>query len=95
MSKINFFNEPVQENPPEKLQVAAKGSKYDAAIETAVANPGIWYKVASGPNSNRSSMYSIASAIRGGRLGNIPDGERIEVMVRRVEDEVNLYIRGL
>ena len=95
MSKINFYSEPIQENPPEKLQVAKKGSKYDAAIKAASENPGVWYKVASVPNANRSSMYSTASAIRGGRLGNIPDGKRIEVMVRRVEDEVNLYIKGL
>jgi len=84
-----------QENPPAKLQTENRGSKYDEAITTALENTGTWYRVTSTTVENRDSMYSTASALRGGRLGNVPTGKNIEVMVRRVDDEIVLFIKGL
>ena len=57
-----------QENPPAKLHTENRGSKYDVAINTALENTGTWYRVASTTVENRDSMYSTASALRGGRL---------------------------
>jgi hypothetical protein len=84
-----------QENPPTKLHTENRGSKYDTAINTALESPNTWYRVASTTVENRDSMYSTASALRGGRLGNVPAGKNIEVMVRRVDDEIVLFIKGL
>jgi|TARA_R100000353_G_scaffold95958_1_gene70237 hypothetical protein len=84
-----------QENPPAKLHTENRGSKYDVAINTALENTGTWYRVASTTVENRDSMYSTASALRGGRLGNVPADKSIEVMVRRVDDEIVLFIKGL
>ena len=56
---------------PRKGAYRKGGSKYDKAIQTAIDNPNEWVEVASTTVENRSSMYSTASAIRGGRLGTI------------------------
>lgn len=94
MTEIEI-GEMIQENPPVKLQTDRSGSKYDKFIEHCLENRDTWFKIASAPRSKRNSLYSTASAIRSGRLGNIPAGEKIEVMVRRVDDVMNLYMRGI
>ena len=84
----------VASQPPTKVYRPVSGSKYDEAINTAIANAGTWFEVAKCPVENRDSMYSTASALRGGRLGNIPDGVELEIMCRRIEDEIVMFMRS-
>ena len=81
--------------PPEKVHTDRSGSKYDKAIEMAIADKGAWIQVGSVPVENRNSIYSTASAIRGGRLANIPEGENIQIVCRRVDDNVVMFIKAL
>ena len=85
----------VEATPPEKVFTERSGSKYDKVINHAIDNKGTWFQVASVPVENRDSMYSTASAIRKGRLGNIPNGENINITCRRVEDRVVMFIKAL
>jgi len=39
-------------------------------------------------------MYSTASAIRGGRLGNIPNGVELEIVCRRVNDRIIMFMKS-
>ncbi len=94
MPNIITVVNPIRKNPPSKLQTDRSGSKYDKLILHAINNPEEWYLIAKGPKENRNSLYSTASAIRSGRLGNIPTGKSIELKTRRVMDEMHLYIRG-
>jgi len=80
--------------PPEKVFTDRGGSKYDEAITIALSNPNQWFQVASVPVEKRDSMYSTASAIRKGRLGNIPEGKRLDIMCRRVDNDIIMFIRG-
>jgi len=82
-------------NPPEKVHTERGGSKYDKAIQTAIDNPNEWVEVASTTVENRSSMYSTASAIRGGRLGTIPQGINLQVICRRVDERVVMFMKSL
>lgn len=85
-----------QENPPAITYGSRQRvSKYNEAIKLALENKHTWFRVASTPVENRNSMYSTASAIRDGRLGDVPTGEKVQVMCRRVEDEIVLFIQGL
>jgi len=80
--------------PPEKVFTERSGSKYDKAINTAIENRGKWIQVGSAPVSKRDSMYSTASAIRGGRLGNIPNGVELEIVCRRVNDRIIMFMKS-
>ena len=100
MSKyIDVLEAPVRANPPSKLVTDNRGSKYDVFFETALNNPNEWFMVASAPVSARQTVYSTASALRSGRLGNMPEVSkgRFEVIVRRVDDKdesmSNMYMR--
>ena len=84
-----------QATPPARIGGRLAYSKYDEAINTAINNKNTWFKVTTTPLANRQSLYSTASAIRQGRLGNVPDGEKIEVMCRRVDNEIVMFIQGL
>lgn len=81
--------------PPEKVHTDRAGSKYDEAIRLAIAERGEWIQVGTTPVENRNSIYSTASAIRGGRLANIPEGENIQIVCRRVDDDVVMFIKAL
>ena len=85
----------VEATPPEKVFTERNGSKYDKVIEHAINNKGTWFQVATVPVENRDSIYSTASAIRKGRLGNIPKGENINITCRRVNDNVVMFIKAL
>ena len=100
MSKyIDVLDAPQRANPPTKLITDNRGSKYDIFFETALKNPNEWLLVASAPVSARQTVYSTASALRSGRLGNMPEVSkgRFEVIVRRVDDRdesmSNMYMR--
>jgi len=80
--------------PPEKVFTERSGSKYDEAINTAIKNRGEWIQVGSAPVSKRDSMYSTASALRGGRLGNIPNGVELEIICRRVNDRIIMFMKS-
>jgi len=80
--------------PPEKVFTERSGSKYDEAIQTAIKNRGEWIQVGSTPVSKRDSMYSTASALRGGRLGNIPNGVELEIICRRVNDRIIMFMKS-
>jgi hypothetical protein len=80
--------------PPEKVFTERSGSKYDKAINTAIENRGKWIQVGYAPVSKRDSMYSTASAIRGGRLGNIPNGVELEIVCRRVNDRIIMFMKS-
>jgi len=81
--------------PPEKVFTERSGSKYDKAINTAIENRGKWIQVGSAPVSKRDSMYSTASAIRNGRLATIPQDENINIVCRRVNDSIVMFITAL
>ena len=83
------------QTPPSKVFTDRGGSKYDEAIATAIANKGEWFRVSSVPVEKRNSICSTASAIRQGRLGNIPSNEQIQLVCRRVDDEVIMFIKSL
>ena len=100
MSKyIDVLETPVRANPPSKLVTDNRGSKYDIFFETALNNPNDWFMVASAPVSARQTVYSTASAIRSGRLGNMPKVSEgnFEIIVRRVDENnesfSNMYLR--
>ena len=82
-------------NPPEKVYTSKGGSKYDEAIKTAINHKGEWLRGGAVPIVKRHSIYSTASAIKNGRLGNIPQGESITVICRRVDDEVVMFMKSL
>jgi hypothetical protein len=82
------------QTPPSKVFTDRGGSKYDMAIQHAIENTGEWFRVISVPVEKRSSAYSTASAIRQGRLGNIPENANIELVCRRVNDEIVMFIRN-
>lgn len=84
-----------ESTPPSKVFTDRGGSKYDEAINLAIENRGTWFQVASVPLDKRDSMYSTASAIRKGRLGNIPESEEIQITCRRVEDKVIMFMKAL
>ena len=81
--------------PPEKVFTERSGSNYDEAIKTAIANKGEWFEVASCPVEKRDSMYSTASAIRNGRLATIPENEHINIVCRRVDNRIVMFITAL
>ena len=84
-----------QDTPPSKVFTDRGGSKYDIAIQTAMKSRGDWFRVSSVPVEKRNSIYSTASAIRNGRLANIPQGVNIQIICRRVNDEVVMFIKAL
>jgi hypothetical protein len=96
---IDVLATPQRANPPSKLVTDNRGSKYDVFFETALSNPNEWFLVASAPISARQTVYSTASAIRSGRLGNMPEVSegRFEIIVRRVDENnesfSNMYMR--
>ena len=81
--------------PPEKIITDRSGSKYDKAIELAIENKREWIQVGSVAVENRNSIYSTASAIRGGRLANIPAHEKVIITCRRVEDRVVMFMKAV
>tara|TARA_A100001035_G_C27674311_1_gene449896 strand:+ start:90 stop:365 length:276 start_codon:yes stop_codon:yes gene_type:complete len=81
------------QTPPSKVFTDRGGSKYDVAIKHTMDNPNEWFRVVSVPVEKRNSAYSTASAIRQGRLGNIPKGANIEIICRRVNDEIVLFMK--
>ncbi len=95
MSKIITVDSPIRKDPPTKQQRVSSGSKYDKLILYAINNPDEWYLIAKSCTDNRDSLYSTASAIRSGRLGNIPSGRVVELKTRRVMNEIHLYIKGI
>lgn len=99
MNNINVLDAPLKATPPAKLVTDKKESKYDIFFRTALDSPNEWFLIASAPISARDTVYSTASAIRSGRLGNMPTlnhGE-FEIIVRRVDENgssfSNMYLR--
>jgi|TARA_B100000902_G_scaffold258056_1_gene244314 hypothetical protein len=99
MNNIDVLNTPIKATPPAKLVTDKKESKYDIFFSTALDSPNEWFLIASAPISARDTVYSTASAIRSGRLGNMPrlnHGE-FEIIVRRVDENglsfSNMYLR--
>ena len=81
------------QTPPSKVFTDRGGSKYDEAIRHTIQNPNEWFRVIAVPLEKRNSAYSTASAIRQGRLGNIPEGANIDIICRRVNDEIVLFMK--
>lgn len=99
MNNIDVLHTPIKATPPAKLVTDKKESKYDIFFSTALDSPNEWFLIASAPISARDTVYSTASAIRSGRLGNMPTlnhGE-FEIIVRRVDENglsfSNMYLR--
>jgi len=82
-------------SPPEKVFTSKGGSKYDDAIRIAIENKGEWLRIGAVPIEKRNSIYSTASAIKNGRLGNVPHGESITIICRRVDNEVVMFMKSV
>ena len=99
VNNIDVLNRPIKATPPAKLVTDKKESKYDIFFRTALESPNEWFLIASAPISARDTVYSTASAIRSGRLGNMPSVNTgaFEIIVRRVDENgssfSNMYLR--